>query len=310
MIKISWLLVFCFCSLAAYAQNVTGLWEGILYNDSTGKNYVYDLALTYNGNKIEGYSRTGFIKDDVQYFNIKAVTAKIINGKVLIKDEGTISNNYPGTLPKGVYQLNVLQWAAAANDTSLVGEFSTNATKKYSPVTGLVKLIKKSGAEQSSILPHLQELGLASKFPYLPQQAVATVTSKNIVPTATQPTTAIPVKPRNIEVQQTIMFSADSLYLSLYDNGEIDGDTITVSVNNTIVFSRLGLLSRPAKITLAVSALPDSFLITLYAETMGSIPPNTGLLIVQEAGKRTEVRFSGDYTKTAAILFKRKKLSP
>ena len=44
----------------------------------------------------------------------------------------------------------------------------------------------------------------------------------------------------------------------------------------------------------------------MFAETLGSIPPNTGLLIVRDGKAVYELRFSGDYKQNASILFKRK----
>jgi hypothetical protein len=45
----------------------------------------------------------------------------------------------------------------------------------------------------------------------------------------------------------------------------------------------------------------------MYAENLGSIPPNTGLLIIMDGEKRYEVRFSADLKTNAAILLRRRK---
>jgi hypothetical protein len=45
----------------------------------------------------------------------------------------------------------------------------------------------------------------------------------------------------------------------------------------------------------------------MYAENLGLIPPNTGLLVIQDGNKRHEVRFSGDLEQNAAITLKRKR---
>jgi hypothetical protein len=51
----------------------------------------------------------------------------------------------------------------------------------------------------------------------------------------------------------------------------------------------------------------DSLQMIMFAENLGSISPNTGLLIVQDGRDRYEIRFSGDLNKNAAIIFKRRK---
>jgi hypothetical protein len=47
--------------------------------------------------------------------------------------------------------------------------------------------------------------------------------------------------------------------------------------------------------------------LVMYAESLGSIPPNTGLLVIRDGKQLYEVRFSGDLQKNAAIVFNRKK---
>ena len=53
--------------------------------------------------------------------------------------------------------------------------------------------------------------------------------------------------------------------------------------------------------------LGDSLQLIMYAENLGSIPPNTGLLILQDGNDRYEIRFAGDLQKNAAIILKRRR---
>ncbi|HRP18716.1 MAG TPA: hypothetical protein PL128_12010, partial [Ginsengibacter sp.] len=51
----------------------------------------------------------------------------------------------------------------------------------------------------------------------------------------------------------------------------------------------------------------DSLNLAMYAENLGSIPPNSGLLIVRDKSKTYEIRFSGDLQKNSAIILLRNK---
>jgi hypothetical protein len=51
----------------------------------------------------------------------------------------------------------------------------------------------------------------------------------------------------------------------------------------------------------------DSLSVVMYAENLGSIPPNTGLLVIRDATRIYEIRFSGDLQKNSAIILVRKK---
>ena len=114
---------------------------------------------------------------------------------------------------------------------------------------------------------------------------------------------------RSIETIQTVYFNTDSLKLTLYDNGEVDGDTVSVVVNGKVIMGKKGLSTNAIIETLYLTPeLGDSLQMIMYAENLGAIAPNTGLLIVQDGKDRYEIRFSGDLTKNAAIIFKRKKL--
>jgi hypothetical protein len=122
------------------------------------------------------------------------------------------------------------------------------------------------------------------------------------------PVAAVNVEKRKSEMIQTVDFKSDSLVLSLYDNGEIDGDTVSVLINGEVVMAQQGLKATAIKKTIYISpAMKDSFTMVLYAENLGKYPPNTGLIIVHDGEDVYQVRFSADLQKNVAVKFKRKK---
>ena len=122
------------------------------------------------------------------------------------------------------------------------------------------------------------------------------------------PNSASDLGKRNIETIQTVFFKTDSLVLTLYDNGEVDGDTVSVVINGRVFMGRKGLTTKPISDTYYITEeTGDSLQMIMYAENLGTIAPNTGLLIVQDGRDRYEIRFSGDLTKNAAIIFKRQR---
>ena len=106
---------------------------------------------------------------------------------------------------------------------------------------------------------------------------------------------------------ETIFFKSDSLVLALYDNGEVDGDTVSVILNGEIIIEKQRLTSAAYKKTIYLSPdAGDSVLLVLYAENLGIYPPNTGLLIVKDGEENYYVRFKADYDRNAAILLRKK----
>ena len=86
----------------------------------------------------------------------------------------------------------------------------------------------------------------------------------------------------------------------------MDGDTVSVLMNGEVIMPKVGLSTNAVRKTIYTKELPDSIQIVMYAETLGSLPPNTGLLIVNDGKDRYEIRFSGDLKRNAAIVFRKK----
>ncbi|MEP6927174.1 MAG: hypothetical protein ABI834_06030, partial [Ginsengibacter sp.] len=101
---------------------------------------------------------------------------------------------------------------------------------------------------------------------------------------------------------------SDSLLLTLYDNGEIDGDTVSILLNGKVIMPMQGLMSKAINKTIYLTPeMSDSIVLIMYAENLGSIPPNTGLLVVHDGEDIYEIRFSGDLQKNSAIILKRRR---
>lgn len=144
------------------------------------------------------------------------------------------------------------------------------------------------------------------------QSNISTIGNVNAGSTATQPQAGKPpvinnpvIVKRQVEIIEALEVSEDSVLLSLYDNGEIDGDTVSVFLNNELIVSRIGIKASAYKKTIAVPK-GEIIQLTLYAENLGSIPPNTGLLIVTTTNERYQVNFSSTLNKSSSIVLKRK----
>ena len=69
------LFVIFLLPLQLFAQDITGVWTGTLYNDTT-QFIKYELAISeYNG-KLSGYSHTIFVIDGVENIGVKSIKIK------------------------------------------------------------------------------------------------------------------------------------------------------------------------------------------------------------------------------------------
>ena len=118
---------------------------------------------------------------------------------------------------------------------------------------------------------------------------------------------AIDLAKRKIETIGQLYIESDSLVLTLYDNGEVDGDSVSIILNGKTIVSQQRLSTTAFTKTIYMTPeLGDTIQLVMYAENLGSLPPNTGLLLLQFDNKRHEIRFSGDLNKNAAITLRRK----
>jgi hypothetical protein len=119
---------------------------------------------------------------------------------------------------------------------------------------------------------------------------------------------AAAITKRKTEVIRNVFFTSDSLVLSLYDNGTVDGDTVSVVLNGEVIIAKNGLSANAIRTTIHLGpGKGDSLQLIMYAENLGAIPPNTGVLIIQDGNNRNEIRFAGDMQKSSAIILKRRR---
>lgn len=471
--KIGFILLFLpfhvFAQSAPGAErDITGLWKGSLYNDTTKKNLPYEIAISEEKGKLVGYSYTQFDIDGKKEIGVKSVKIKRKDDQLTIEDVELISNNYSEPPPKKVRQLSVVN--LVVNDTAmqLIGNWSTNRTKEYVQLTGSLQLQRTLDYKPLALFKKLEDLKLASNLSFVKNEnkraediveknkpatqikstvpalsqtgdvdrakdnadslseekaaiaktkqepakkenipaeqpivkapvvdtpktiitpvtrpkkemVVATNDSKKVngqstieksKPVSTEqvstlkepikkeinPATEIAIKTMPIEKpsvpivpevnnkpaplivvnepikkemavivaapiapkaaanvsersmnnEQFVFFESDSLQLTLYDNGDVDGDTVSVLMNGQIIFAKQGLSTKANSKTIYTGkGMPDSLSMVMYAENLGSIPPNTGLLVIMDGEKRYEVRFSADLKTNAAILLRR-----
>jgi hypothetical protein len=114
-----------------------------------------------------------------------------------------------------------------------------------------------------------------------------------------------PLRSRERILVDEVVVHGDTLWLNFYDPAEVDGDTVSVYLGDAPIATGIGLGLQPHVIGIPVVSLPDSAELTMFAENMGSIPPNTSLLVLYVAGERREVRLESSDRASATVRFLR-----
>jgi hypothetical protein len=107
---------------------------------------------------------------------------------------------------------------------------------------------------------------------------------------------------RNNELVKTFYTSAKEIKIDLYDNGEIDGDTISVYDNNKLIVSKKRLTDKAITINIKVDEDVPVHEFVMVAENLGSIPPNTALMVITAGTKRYELFVTSTEQKNAMVV--------
>ena len=91
--------------------------------------------------------------------------------------------------------------------------------------------------------------------------------------------------------------------IDLYDNGEIDGDSVSIYHNNELHVKHAKLSQKPVTIRIGIDRAHPHHEVIMVAENLGSIPPNTSLMIITAGDKRYQVFISSTEQKNAKVIF-------
>jgi hypothetical protein len=329
MLRIILVLFLLMTSKLVISQSISGSWYGKadVVVDGTHNNYLTELVLKQKGDAVEGVFGYYF-KDTYQSFFVHGTYDKETRA-VKIKN-----------LPMIFYQARSTQNAAEClmdfNGTlrvsqvksSMSGSFSTIDKYKYTcpgmrasftmdvktknldsmlsssiigrkfwmPQTEDV-VVKSGGETPKTTETSMAQASPAILLPKISDSAIEEYTERNLIANFTR---------RKIVYSKDLEVSGDSVRVSLYDNGEIDGDTVSVFLNGKPVMVHQGLTARAINLYLTLDNSKDVNEISLFAENLGKIPPNTALMVVTDGITRFEVFLSSSFTQNATVRIKKR----
>jgi hypothetical protein len=330
-----------FCSITLNAQNFTGQWKGTFIDQSTsfngwgGEKCDYVLELEAKGDKLTGFSYTYFNDGGKRYYTICRLEGFIKKGSkyVELREVERTKTNVPADI-RNCFQIHKLSYFKKGNEETLEGNwipapnqggdcgkgitnlgkrilqvnkplFNNAISRTDKPKTPVTKISPKPKPTTPPIVKTTTPakprpvISTPKELPTIAKKEV--VSSKPIVPK-----TDIPFKnfeKRDNSVVQTIEVENETFKVDFYDNGDIDGDTISVFYNGKLIEAHKRLTDKALSLTLLIDPNVSINELIMYAENLGSIPPNTAVMIVTDGGKRYEVRIASDLKKSGVIRF-------
>lgn len=107
---------------------------------------------------------------------------------------------------------------------------------------------------------------------------------------------------KNILVQE-IHLDSSLVQIELFDNGQIDGDTVSVYVNNRSTIYRQLLRAQAISFLVPIDQKRPIQEVVMVGENLGTIPPNTALMIVTAGKERYQLYLTADEKKNALVRF-------
>lgn len=300
---------------------------------------VYVLELTTEGSKVSGYSYTYFQEGNKKYYTICRLIGSLdreAKELTVTEIERTKFNTPPDFdncfqthklhYEKDTGNIEVLRgtWMPAPNEGQGCGTGTTVLSRRI--VNNLpfeVKMpekhpIAKSIAKKLPVVTQKKRIiAIAKKSPAVKSKIVTPQTVKSDTHILDNPITTSEIKSTGIitspetkgfenrkkDIVKTIAIEQPTFRLDFYDNGVVDGDSITVFYNGKIVLLHKMVTTNPITLNLSLDKNIRENQLVMYADNLGTIPPNTALMIVTDGDKRYEVRMESDYGKSGSVIF-------
>jgi hypothetical protein len=89
--------------------------------------------------------------------------------------------------------------------------------------------------------------------------------------------------------------------LSIADYEKVDGDKVTIILNQDTVATKVNIRKVPKTFTLVLNTVYINNQVLIYAENLGEIPPNTCGIKIVDGDKEHLIYLSSDFRTTGAI---------
>ncbi|HSU27224.1 MAG TPA: hypothetical protein VLJ68_02505 [Chitinophagaceae bacterium] len=299
-------LVALFLSLHTYSQTVFGYWYGYatVKTNNSSNNYMVELILQPEKNNVKGIMNYYF-KNTYRTVQVKGnyniASRQLSLYQIPVTYHGSLANMEVDC----IMNLQAILLVARM-ESDLKGSFTSLPAYKYtcSDISFNLKLnadISKQDSVMKAIREYRETYQLWKPSPtdtLLAQQVLQLRVTNYVVEKE--------YKQRENEVIDEIEVGSDSLSVDFYDNGEVDGDSISIFMNNQLLSFNRKLSTRAIHFDIALDPQKQVNEITMFADNLGAIPPNTALMIINDGKNQYEVRISSSLEKNATIRIKRK----
>jgi hypothetical protein len=198
--------------------------------------------------------------------------------------------NSPAAPPSGADTLAKKTTTTQVKKNPIVRNTAPKKPSTQPPVTRTTTPVKRNNASPPKLKT---DSAITSQI----NDPVARVTSR--------PVTNVPavLKERSNELMKSLVVNDPNVTVKLYDNGEIDDDTISIYYDKRLVLANQRLSTVAITVKLKLENENEVHELVMVAENLGRIPPNTAAMIVEAGDQRFDVRITSTEQKNALVRF-------
>lgn len=263
-----------------HAQILTGIWRGTRTQNPGGcfPEYIQELHITYMNAKDNSFMGNAYSGDKERFTKV-VFTGRFnpLTKRMVIIESAVLQYNVPENCIPCIKTYDLV-WSQSGDNENLNGEWKGHEMGNNNLCQpGKVSLQRATTSiwpvdvYQNDTLYNLQ---------------------KNMK-----------LESREKEVVRSFTVDTNKIKIELYDNADIDDDTVSVFLNNKLLLYKKRLTDRA--LTLDIDLYPNTdYELMMYAENLGRIPPNTSLMVITAGKKRYELRITSTEQKSAVIRFR------
>jgi hypothetical protein len=298
--------LFTIITFSAFSQGVNGYWYGTAnLGSGTADNYLVEMVVSQNGTSVEAvlnyYFRNTFRSFKVKG-NYNSMTRQFNLYNIPVTYYGS-----PASLEVDCPMDLTAQVRVSQVSSNMIGSFESKGDYKYTcpPVYFDLKF-NKDASNKDSVLTALREYKETYQVwsPSGNDTLVAAVIQQREI---TNFVVSNQFKERENEVMQELEVESDSLRIEFYDNGEVDGDSISIFFNDKLLASSQRLSVKAIQLTVGLDSTKEINTLGMFADNLGGIPPNTALMLVYDGRKRHDIRLTSNLQKNGVVRIRRKK---
>jgi hypothetical protein len=98
----------------------------------------------------------------------------------------------------------------------------------------------------------------------------------------------------------------DTLRLEMFDNGQIDGDSVSLFLNNRLILEKSMLDITGLRVNIRIDTTQPYDELAMFAHNLGNFPPNSALLVIYDGKKRYEIFLNSTLNSTATIRIRKR----